>query len=636
MPKTRYYKLSILVLLFVLLLPSNVLAQSGAQVIIHSTHAEPVQGKVAYTVQVFLSVLDTNGTPLKDLKSDNFSLTEDSQEMQIDSVEPVANEDTSLVLVLDTSGSMLGQGIIDARNAAAGFLERLGSNDQAAVITFNDTASTITSFSNNHSSSSEAVKQINAVNRAGTCLYDAAYQAVEMASTTPPGRRAVVVFTDGKDETISGEKCSFHTIDDVIDLAKTTGSPVYTLGMGSTIDEKELKRLASTTGGSYLASRDSSELDTIFTRLYDQLNNEYVLTYTSTSAPGPHSMTVEVNFRNQESRSTYTFNLPALPTAITFNSPADGETLTGKTTLKAKILTQGAEVASVEFAANGVIIGKDISEPYEYEWDLTNEAPAETLLEAVAMGKDGAELARAALTVFIGEASAAAGTLEGGSDEDGGETPAAETDLNQPLASSSLLIYLGIGGLLLVGGFVAFILLKRRKKAPEPDKEDDFALKHPDKTEDATFDGIDLRGIMGSTPGGSVLATLTILASDDPASIGNQYSITHLPVIMGRSAEDADILFSGKDQAVSRRHATMEAKGSEITLRDLGSKYGTFHNDQPIGGVPVTLKNGDEIRLGSRAKLRFEQAASLSGSSDETYDGLNMSGLTDEATRDSI
>ena len=44
----------------------------------------------------------------------------------------------------------------------------------------------------------------------GTCLYDAAYQAVEMASTTPPGRRAVVLFTDGKDETASGEQCSFR------------------------------------------------------------------------------------------------------------------------------------------------------------------------------------------------------------------------------------------------------------------------------------------------------------------------------------------------------------------------------------------------------------------------------------------
>ena len=69
------------------------------------------------------------------------------------------------------------------------------------------------------------------------------------------------------------------------------------------------------------------------------------------------------------------------------------------------------------------------------------------------------------------------------------------------------------------------------------------------------------------------------------------------------------------DASVSRRHACLRWEGADVVLADLGSKNGTF-----VRGVrlsePVTLKDGDEIRIGLVTFVY--RALSLSGSTTKT------------------
>jgi len=611
-------------------------AQGGIQLLIHNVEASPIEGQVAYSTRIFLSVLDNDGTPVKDLVAQMFSLTEDSQKVDIESLVPVANEAIHLVLVMDASGSMSGQKIIDARNAASSFLQRLGGDDYSAVLSFNDSVLTHSTFTSDHMVSSNAVQQIEAIDMAGTCLYDAAYEAIELASTTPSGRRAIILFTDGIDETAKGDKCSVHILDDVISLGKTTGIPVYTLGMGNKINSKELQRISSTTGGAFLASGDSSELDSVFTKLLDQLNNQYIITYISRSAPGPHTLTVGLDFREQVDQTTVNFNLPPLPTTITFNSPAEGETLKDKVTLNVKMLTQGSAVASVEFAVNGVIVGKDISEPYQFLLDTAFEFPGDAVIEAVAIGKDGTELARTSVNVVI-EKSAIG--VEPGEDEaivDGTppiETaPVGNTSVIRKLVTSKLFpLYISIAAAVIA--ISIFLIVKSRKKNRNKNVEegDDFIVRKPVQQEGMTIDELDVRKLQKLTDN-QVIATLTVQFSDDPASIGQQFRITYLPVVLGRSAE-ADILFSNKDQAISRRHAILEEKAGKILLSDQGSKYGTYLNERPVGGVPVEVSDADVIRLGSRTKLVYEVLQKMGGDQELTMDNIIIE-KPDEETRE--
>jgi serine/threonine-protein kinase len=63
---------------------------------------------------------------------------------------------------------------------------------------------------------------------------------------------------------------------------------------------------------------------------------------------------------------------------------------------------------------------------------------------------------------------------------------------------------------------------------------------------------------------------------------------------LGREKESADICIP--DATMSRRHAEIASGLDGLRLRDLGSRNGTFVNDQPVS--ESGLRRGDQIRLG--------------------------------------
>ena len=227
-------------------------AQSSIDVVVHYVEGSPSERDISYEVKAFVSVVDGTGSPINDLKPGDFSLTEDSQKVEIESV-TLADEPINLVLLIDTSGSMAGEGITAAKSAAASFVTSLAADDRVSVVTFDDRSNTVIDFTTDHAAARDKIALIDATRGSGTCLYDAAYQAVQATATVPSGRRAVILFTDGRDEKSGGGICSIHTADDVIKIATEGGTrtPVYTMGVGSKVDQNGLKRLAETTGGRF-------------------------------------------------------------------------------------------------------------------------------------------------------------------------------------------------------------------------------------------------------------------------------------------------------------------------------------------------------------------------------------------------
>ena len=96
-----------------------------------------------------------------------------------------------------------------------------------------------------------------------------------------------------------------------------------------------------------------------------------------------------------------------------------------------------------------------------------------------------------------------------------------------------------------------------------------------------------------------------------PASwAGREVGLREGATVLGRDAS-ADVVVA--DGSISRRHARIDVRAEGVTLEDLGSKNGTFHGETRVTS-PVTLSNGDEIRLGT-VLLRFV-SASLEGSTE--------------------
>jgi len=81
---------------------------------------------------------------------------------------------------------------------------------------------------------------------------------------------------------------------------------------------------------------------------------------------------------------------------------------------------------------------------------------------------------------------------------------------------------------------------------------------------------------------------------------GREYRLEKALVTMGR-AEESDIGLFG-DPAVAPRHAVIERKGSNFTLKDLTRNPGTFINGQRIESAP--LHQGDLIGVGAY-QVRF-------------------------------
>lgn len=143
----------------------------------------------------------------------------------------------------------------------------------------------------------------------------------------------------------------------------------------------------------------------------------------------------------------------------------------------------------------------------------------------------------------------------------------------------------------------------------------------------------DERGDKTATVGttiGTTIVSAGLMTRRSPALLAIKGSIVghvfpiHDRMIIGRGNK-ADIRVEGT--RISRRHAEIFYSGESVMLRDLGSTNGTFHNGAKLK-KPVALKEGDKIRIGGVAVLRFTYL--------DPEDEAFQKKLFESATRDAL
>ena len=98
------------------------------------------------------------------------------------------------------------------------------------------------------------------------------------------GRRAIVVFTDGRDENNPGTAPgSAHNFKEVLTLAREVGATIFSVGLGPRIDAEVLQTLATQSGGQAYFSQTVEELTAQFTHIIENLRQRYVVSYSSTN-----------------------------------------------------------------------------------------------------------------------------------------------------------------------------------------------------------------------------------------------------------------------------------------------------------------------------------------------------------------
>jgi len=277
------------------------------------------------TITVHFSAWDAAGLPLADLQVDYLTIQEDSgPQLSASLVRTETEAPLTVALVLDVSGSMFGDPLNDAQNAAARFLDHLKPGDQAAVIAFGDQvdknpanlrAGRELGFSGDLDPIYDLVEGL-ADTSEKTHLYNAATKAARMTANQQPGHRAVLLLTDGRND-----PPDMGFPNEAIEIAKDANIPFFVIGLGKEIDEAYLRNLANETGGLFRAAPSSAELGDLFNSMATLLKTQYELTYESQlPADGArHQLTITLNTAGSSASDSYHFGpvpqADQLPTA---------------------------------------------------------------------------------------------------------------------------------------------------------------------------------------------------------------------------------------------------------------------------------------------------------------------------------
>lgn len=184
----------------------------------------------------------------------------------------------NLALVVDTSGSMEGKAIEDARTASLALLETLAPEDRIAVVVFHSKAEVLLpSTKLNDADLKELRAKIGAMKAEGTTAMSEglrlALTEVE-SSLVGDGVNRIVLLGDG----VPNRDTEFPAL---IAEAQSRGISITTLGLGTDYDETLMGRIAQQSGGRFNLVEDSSQVASFFkeevTRLHKVVARNAVL-----------------------------------------------------------------------------------------------------------------------------------------------------------------------------------------------------------------------------------------------------------------------------------------------------------------------------------------------------------------------
>lgn len=353
-----------------LLWPASALAQTPGGVIVIYPAVEHQEDSLA--LDIFFTVFDQNGRPLP---RNNTNIESATIEILGGGSAPIPasvgdpKTPIYITLLLDGSGSMAN--VIDSvREAAKSSIDSAAPNASFAVVKFNELAvdedlRPIENFTNDHVLIKGAIDAVESDPNAPTCMYNATYKAIELLDNqikSPQERRAIILFTDGKDERADGTRCSQRDYNDVVYRATRGGSPItpiHTIGLCgddgcSNINRTELAGMAKDTFA-FSAVGTQNNLNNLFGEIIEGLNSQWVAQTNVFANEGQNQAVLTVKLRDFDTPLTTTFNFFSKRDYDVPPPPANAEITSLIYNEEADIYALGLSVASPELI-NQVIV----------------------------------------------------------------------------------------------------------------------------------------------------------------------------------------------------------------------------------------------------------------------------------------
>ena len=294
-----------------------------------STQPEPGSDKPAFEsgyslrvnvdwIYLNVSVRDRrNNRSIPNLLQEDFMVYENGTQQAIEKFQ-TSETPFHLLLLLDVSGSTCSH-MSMIKRASIDFTREINSDDRIAVATFNSYTRLIQDFTNDRRQVRRSINRIRS--GGGTAFYDALMTSVSEYMRNIEGRKAVVVFTDGVDNQLTGDyrNGSRTRFQELYREVREDDALIYTIFLNTERDagpsrsrggilgdilrgrtppiipgsrkkkgvyeeaRRQLQTLADQTGGRSYSPRRIDDLAHVYSEIADDLRIQYTVAYSSTN-----------------------------------------------------------------------------------------------------------------------------------------------------------------------------------------------------------------------------------------------------------------------------------------------------------------------------------------------------------------
>lgn len=245
-------------------------------------------------VRLPITVTDKKGQFVAGLTKNDFVILEDKipQTIETFSDDLALNMPLFVAVLMDTSPSTAGK-LKFQQESAMNFIQTVvkARKDRVLFGTFDDEITLLQDFTDKLDLLDKAVYSVKKMGKQ-TALFDAIWQFCDEKMRSVPGRRVLLLVTDGEDT------YSRANIRDAIDIAQRTETTIFAIstkaGFLSTVPgveagqvadkkDRDLQTLAEETGGAAFFTGDMLSLERAFTRISKELRAQYLVTYDPTN-----------------------------------------------------------------------------------------------------------------------------------------------------------------------------------------------------------------------------------------------------------------------------------------------------------------------------------------------------------------
>ncbi len=527
-----------------------------------------------------INVDDASGADLEHLDASSFAVTVGGAPAAVTAAELASSGNVPLdvLFVIDVSGSMAGEPITRAKEAAKGFVAGLSPNDRVAIITFADDAASTQDFTTDRAATAAAIDGLEA--NGNTALYRATGAAAFKIGSALASRRAVILLSDGAQDGVP----LTTTRQQAVDAARGGGAPFFTIGEGEAIDRDYLQQLAEATHGRYLEAPDPGDLDALYDGIGKLLRSQYVVTFDASAAPAegaPISVVVNADGATATATATYRPAPNFAPSSVNIEGVKAGEELHAA---RAITLGGGAALGSrAAYYVDGVNVYETETQPFTYQYDPRSFTDGPHTVKAVVTF--GTRTVESEALSFSSTPPAPA--------EGGGGLP--------------LLPIVGVALLLIIGVPAAIVLMRLRAM-----QQEGTLAQHAGQWDKSTITlppPPSLPGDGEPVVPEDIGEPLGILISRSGSDLGSEYKVGGIPVSIGSSPRCGVCVL---DEELGAEEARTWIRKGHLMLHRM-TKLTTIVNEGTSGGWQI-LEPGDTFEIGPHTfEFRLLPAAAAEG-----------------------